>query len=68
MSSSWQISRRSFIRSSFGVALALPILEVMAQKEAALPCRMAVIKTPIGKNMDTWTPKKTGPDYALPST
>ena len=68
MSSSWQISRRSFLRSSVGVALALPTLEVMAQGDKASPCRMAVIKTPIGKNMDTWTPKTIGPDYALPAT
>ena len=68
MSSSWQISRRSFLRSSFGVALALPALEIMARKEGAAPCRMAVIKTPIGKNMDTWTPAAVGSDYALPAT
>jgi hypothetical protein len=71
MSSSWQIPRRSFLRGSASAAVALPLLEVMAhgaESDGKSPCRMAVIKTPIGKNMDTWTPKTEGADYELPAT
>jgi hypothetical protein len=54
-----------------GAAVALPALESMglAQEKAARPpCRMAVILTPIGMNMDTWTPKTEGTDFEIPET
>ncbi len=50
--------------------MALPLLEVMAhgaETKSKSPCRMAVIKTPLGKNMDTWTPKAEGADYEIPA-
>ena len=69
MSASWRIPRRTFLRG-FGAAVALPMLDAMAPAQAAAkpPCRMAVVLTPIGMNMDTWTPKTVGTDFELPET
>lgn len=71
MTTSHQVSRRHLLRGLAGVAVALPALEVMARDTKAgdkPPCRLAVIKTPIGKNMDSWTPKTEGADYEIPAT
>lgn len=63
-----RIPRRTFLRG-MGAAVALPMLEAMAPAQAAKPpCRMAAILTPIGMNMDTWTPKTEGPGFELPET
>lgn len=64
-----RIPRRSFLRG-MGAAVALPALEAMAPAAQAVrpPCRMAVVLTPIGMNMDTWTPKTEGTDFELPET
>lgn len=68
--SPWQLHRRHLLRGSAGISLALPALEVMSQGNPSpnSPCRLAVIKTPIGKNMDTWTPTTAGTDYEIPAT
>ena len=70
MSRTWRIPRRTFLRGS-GAVMALPGLEAMAapgRVSAKPPCRMAVIYTPIGKNLDTWTPKTEGEGFELPAT
>lgn len=62
------IPRRTFLRG-MGAAVALPMLDVMAvpQQKPKPPCRMVAIYTPIGMNMDTWTPKTEGA-FELPDT
>lgn len=69
MTASWSIPRRTFLRG-MGAAVALPMLDVMASplQAAKPPCRMAAILTPIGMNMDTWTPKTEGAGFELPET
>lgn len=64
-----RIPRRTFLRG-MGAAVALPMLDAMAPAAQAAkpPCRMAVFLTPIGMNMDTWTPKTEGPGFELPET
>src|SRR6185436_11555628 len=63
-----RIPRRTFLRG-MGAAVALPMLDAMAlpQRKAKPPCRMTAILTPIGMNMDTWTPKTEGA-FELPET
>jgi hypothetical protein len=69
MNRSWQLPRRTFLRGACGTAMALPMLDVMAASaKTAPPCRMAVVCTPIGKNLKTWIPKAEGADYELPET
>jgi len=72
MGKSWQIERRSFLRGACGAAMALPLLDVMAPDadaaKAGPPCRIAAVVTPIGKNMNTWTPKTEGAGFELPAT
>ncbi len=73
MSSTTQISRRAVLRG-LGTAMALPWLEAMAPaasiakgravKSAAK--RMAFFYVPNGINMDDWTPKDVGTNFALP--
>ena len=64
------ISRRTMLRGA-GVTMALPLLEAMlpGEGEAApgktSPTRLAVLYMPNGVNPHHWTPKETGPDYAL---
>jgi hypothetical protein len=61
-----EISRRTLLRGA-GAALALPVLEAMASTpRSGPPARMVAIYVPIGKNMDTWTPKTEGEGFALP--
>jgi hypothetical protein len=67
MTASWSIPRRTFLRG-MGAAVALPMLDAMAQAAPKPPCRMVVILTPIGMNMDTWTPKTVGADFEIPET
>ena len=50
-----------------GAAVALPMLDAMALPTRKPPCRMTAILTPIGMNMDTWTPKTEGA-FELPET
>ncbi|MCR9116682.1 MAG: DUF1552 domain-containing protein [bacterium] len=70
MAASNHLSRRLFLRGAAGAAVALPMLEIMSDGKESTgksPCRMAVIKTPLGKNSDTWTPKTEGPNYKIPA-
>jgi hypothetical protein len=70
MTASWRIPRRAFLRG-MGAAVALPMLDAMAPAAQAAPkppCRMVAILTPIGMNMDTWTPKTVGTDFEIPET
>lgn len=64
----WRIDRRVFLRGT-GVALALPLLDVMATTARAVgatrPARLAFIYVPNGVNMKAWTPKGDGTDYEL---
>src|ERR1700738_2951435 len=74
----WELSRRTFLRGT-GVALALPLLDVMRPRRPAAagaaemagaaavpPVRMACLYFPNGAWMDGWVPKKAGADYELP--
>ena len=63
------LPRRTFLKGA-GITLALPWLEAMSNAAEAKkrPNRMAVIVTPIGKNMNTWTPKTEGVGFELPET
>jgi hypothetical protein len=63
-----QLRRRHFLRGTAGALVALPWLESLglaAEAPDQRPTRMAVICTPIGKNMQTWTPAATGAEFAL---
>jgi hypothetical protein len=65
------VARRGFLRGAAGAMIALPWLEsvaLAADKADTRPNRMAVICTPIGKNMQTWTPATVGSEFALPET
>ncbi len=60
------VNRRTFLRAS-GVALSLPLLEVMnpafGKTIAASPKRMVFICTALGLHSPALFPKKTGKDY-----
>jgi hypothetical protein len=65
-----RISRRTLLRG-MGASLAVPWLESMlpafaSPSPASFPTRLGFIYVPNGKNMDDWTPKTEGADYALP--
>jgi hypothetical protein len=66
-------SRRRFLRG-LGTLIALPAMESLAPRSLAagvqskFPLRMAFIYGPNGRNMEHWTPAKTGADYELSRT
>jgi hypothetical protein len=64
------LSRRTFIRSTFGAAIALPVLEAMvpaltAQSKTAAnaPFRFGAIYMPNGVFPDTWHPEEAGSNF-----
>jgi hypothetical protein len=62
------LSRRTFVRGSFGAALALPFLDAMvpaltAQSRLASPFRFGVVYMPCGVYPDTWHPNQTGSNF-----
>jgi len=70
-SKKWQMPRRTFLRG-LGVSVSLPLLEAMspaarAAAAGAAPRRMAYVYVPNGKNMEDWTPQRTGANYDLPA-
>ncbi len=69
-----RISRRTALKG-LGACIALPWLEAMtpravlgAAASSAAPLRMAFLYVPNGVNMDAWTPKSEGADFALSPT
>src|SRR6185436_4072027 len=63
------LHRRTFLRAA-GVAMALPLFDVLAPKraraaEAAVPRRMVCINTPLGLHPANFFPKAAGRDYEL---
>jgi len=62
----WQMSRRTMIRGA-GVAVSLPLLDVMASaaESASPPTRLAYVYIPNGVAEGAWTPRKTGRDGQL---
>ncbi|MEJ0034703.1 MAG: DUF1552 domain-containing protein [Gammaproteobacteria bacterium] len=66
------LDRRTVLRG-LGTAVALPMMEAMlpaarAADSAARPKRLQVFYTPNGMIMQSFTPEKTGRDYALSPT
>ena len=63
---SWQIPRKTFLRS-LGACLALPQLDIMAAspKDAKPPVRLAWLYFPNGSAEGSWEPAKTGKDGQL---
>ena len=64
------LSRRTLLRGA-GVAIALPMLDIMQSSVAASPQvqtvnRLAVVYVPNGIVMQDWVPESTGTDFALP--
>jgi hypothetical protein len=65
-----QLSRRTFIRGSFGAAVALPFLDAMvpaltaqSRTAAAAPFRFGVVYMPCGVFPDTWHPDQIGANF-----
>jgi hypothetical protein len=65
-----RITRRTVLRGA-GAAVALPLLEAMLPRarssEAKPPVRLAFVYVPNGIHMPDWTPRRTGPEFELPS-
>jgi hypothetical protein len=64
------LSRRTFIRGTFGAAVALPFLDAMVpaltaqgRTAAGAPFRFGVIYMPCGVYPDTWHPTQVGADF-----
>src|ERR671919_1244277 len=60
------LSRRTFIRGSFGAAVALPFLDAMMPAltaQARRPFRFGVVYMPCGVYPDTWHPDQTGSNF-----
>jgi hypothetical protein len=64
------LSRRTFMRGTFGATMALPFLDAMVpaltaqgRTAAAAPFRFGVIYMPCGVYPDTWHPAQTGADF-----
>ena len=62
------IPRRTFLKGA-GASLALPFLDAMvpalAAPPSASPLRLGYVYLPVGRIMDNWLPKQTGPDYPM---
>jgi Protein of unknown function (DUF1552) len=69
-SQKWRLPRRHFLRGT-GVAIALPLLNVMGMDKAmadtptAKPRRSVFVYIPNGVNVETWRMNKAGIDYEL---
>ena len=63
-----KLDRRTFLRGA-GVAMALPLLDVMTRRAAAATSavkrRMVCINTPLGVHPANFFPEKAGRDYEL---
>ena len=63
-----KLDRRTFLRGA-GVAMALPLLDVMTRRAAAaapaVKRRMVCINTPLGVHPANFFPEKAGRDYQL---
>jgi hypothetical protein len=64
------LSRRTFLRGTFGATMALPFLDAMVpaltaqgRTAAAAPFRFGVVYMPCGVYPDTWHPAQTGADF-----
>jgi hypothetical protein len=60
------LSRRTFIRGSFGAAMALPFLDAMMPAltaQARRPFRFGVVYMPCGVYPDTWHPTQVGSNF-----
>jgi len=64
------LSRRTFIRGTFGAAMALPMLDAMvpaltaqSRTAASTPFRFGAIYMPNGVYPDTWHPEAVGADF-----
>src|SRR5919106_5622259 len=64
------LSRRTFIRGTFGAAVALPFLDAMvpaltaqARTAARSPFRFGVIYMPCGVYPETWHPEQIGSNF-----
>src|SRR5215510_15125817 len=64
------LSRRTFLRGSFGAAMALPLLDAMVpaltaqgKTAARTPFRFGAIYMPNGVYPDTWHPEAAGADF-----
>jgi uncharacterized protein DUF1552 len=64
------LSRRTFLRGTFGATMALPFLDAMVpaltaqgRTAAAAPFRFGVVYMPCGVYPDTWHPAQTGSDF-----
>jgi len=66
------LSRRTFLRGTFGASLALPFMDAMvpaltaqARTAAKAPFRFGVVYMPCGVYPDVWHPAETGRDFAF---
>jgi hypothetical protein len=66
------LSRRTFLRGTFGATMALPFLDAMvpaltaqSRTAAAAPFRFGVVYMPCGVYPDVWHPEATGKDFAF---
>src|SRR5262245_61088836 len=65
------LSRRSFLRGSFGATTALPMLDALAPpltaqaRTAATPFRFGVVYFPCGIFPETWHPDAAGSGFAF---
>ena len=66
------LSRRTFLRGTFGATLALPMLDAMApaltaqsKTAAGAPFRFGVVYFPCGIYPKTWHPDAGGPDFTF---
>jgi hypothetical protein len=60
------LSRRTFLRGSFGAAMALPMLDAMVPAmtaQGARPFRFGAVYMPNGVFPDTWHPTQVGADF-----
>src|SRR5688500_19149370 len=64
------LSRRTFMRGTFGAAVALPFLDAMvpaltaqSRTAAASPFRFGVVYMPCGVFPDTWHPEQVGANF-----
>jgi hypothetical protein len=64
------LSRRTFLRGTFGATMALPFLDAMVpaltaqgRTAAAAPFRFGVVYLPCGVYPDTWHPAQIGSDF-----
>jgi len=60
------MNRRNFLKSAFGISLALPHLETFAVDSSPVINRLGVVYVPNGINMHQWTPSEIGNITSLP--